>query len=766
MSPTLVLRRPAQAWPAEHSVALRASATGAVCVAVAACAAQGELSPWYAAACDALVCLGSVISYRRRTRPLPHLKVLLGAAMLAAFAWFFVTVSADAASGELGAVEAPLAVLFSAMQAAHSFDMPSRRDLGFSLAGSATLVAVAAAQAIDLSFGLYVASWALLALVALHASWASMAGRPAAHGLGVVTSSASALLVAALLVSFLPAPSPPGLAASTGLGTAAGAIGASQPVRLVPAPRSAGGGPASASGPTGVGGFLGFAGPLDTALRPGLGNEVVLRVRADRPTYWVAETYDTWSGRSWTQVATRPSVGPPSASGGGGERSAVLTGGSPFVVAPSVAKPTEGRASGTPPSSGGPADLQPDYQTFYLAAPASNLVLHADQATAVWIPTRRLYVGADGTIRTAQAMGAGSVYIVASTVATPSEAELEKANGTAGLAAAVVRQDLQLPHAYPRVAALARRVTAHDPTVLSKIHALERWIGTHTRYTLRIPPLAPGQDTVVEFLFGTRRGFCEQISTSLAVMLRTLGIPARETVGYVPGPLDPITGLYDEEAKDAHAWVQVWFPGYGWQSFDPTAYVPAANPSPASTIWHDLSAPLRRVPMTFAAAVAGALALAALVLVRRRRRPRTWSARVTRELERAARRAGLDPEPGATLGSIAAALDSVLQPTTGPAATGTPALAPAPPGRPARAARELASVAAGAAWGGDDAAPRAGRRYVREARRIRRSARRHAPRRSPDPGGGRRTPGLTGPPPGAPPPRRRSRPPRAGAGRP
>jgi transglutaminase-like putative cysteine protease len=740
VSPTLLLRRrPAPAWPAEHSVALRAAATGAVCVAVAACAAQGELATWYAAGCDALVCLGSVISYRRRTRPLPYLKIVLGAAMLAAFAWFFVTASKDAANGTLGAVDAPLAVLFSAMQAAHSFDMPSRRDLGFSLAGSATLIAVAAAQAIDLSFGLYVAAWALLALAALHASWASMAGGRGAHALGVIAASGAALLVAALLVSFLPAPSPPGLAAGPGLGTPGGAIGANQPVRFVPAPRSATEGPASASGPTGVGGFLGFAGPLDTALRPGLGNEVVLRVHANRPTYWIAETYDRWSGRSWTQAGTRLSAGPPSTSGGSGE--AVLTGGPPFVVAPHVETPTEEHPGTTPPAAAISADVHSDYQTFYLAAPSSNLVLHADQATTVWIPTRRLYVGANGSIRTAQAMGAGSVYSVTSTVAMPSEAELENANGTAGLPAVVARQDLQLPHAYPRVAALARRVTAHDPTVLSKVHALERWISTHTRYTLRIPPLRQGQDTVVEFLFGTRRGFCEQISTSLAVMLRTLGIPAREAVGYVPGPFDPITGLYDEEAKDAHAWVQVWFPGYGWQSFDPTAYVPAANPSPASTIASDLYAALRRIPVTFGAAVTGALAAAALILARRRRRPRTWSTRVTRELERAARPAGLDPEPGATLVSIAAALDSVLQPATDPAARR--AHPPRVPGPPARAARELATVAQRAAWGGDAAAPRAGRRHVRDARRIRRSARRHGRHVHLRARGERRTSGVT-----------------------
>ena len=725
-------------------MALRTSAAGAVCVAIAACAGQGDMPAWFAAVSAALLCAGSVLSHRRRTRPLPYLKVLLGAAMLGAFAWFFVTVSSEAAAGRLSGVASPLAVLFAAMLAAHAFDMPSRRDLGFSLAGSATLMAVAGAQAIDLSFGIYVALWAALGLVALHASWSSMAGGSAPRPLPVVASTASALLVAGLLVTFLPPPRPPTLSFSPGGGTPAGGT-TGQPARVVPAARAAARGPASAAGPTGVGGFLGFAGPLDTALRPGLGNEVVLRVRADRPTYWVAETYDHWSGRSWSET------GPPrradGARPGSGrlERWAVLTGGSPFIVAPSIVSPTkegDGGAASFPPVRH--LAPQPDYQTFYLAAAASNLVLHADQATAVWIPTPRLFVGADGTIRTGAPLGGGSVYSVLSTVAAPSRAALAKANGTAGLTAATTRENLQLPHPYPRVAALARRITVRDKTVVSKIRSLERWIGAHTTYTLDIPPLAPGQDSVDQFLFGTRRGFCEQISTSLAVMLRTLGIPAREAVGYVPGRFDPITGLYDEQAKDAHAWVQAWFPGYGWQSFDPTAYVPEQNPSPASAVGHDLMATLRRIPLAPTLALAGLLALGALAVAWRRRRPRVWSTRVTRELERAARRAGVPCEPGATLGSLAAALDDALGDALRDAPEDVPDAVGAGAGGPARSARALAAVAAEAAWSGaggrsgrerasgppgDGPARRgAGRHYVQEARRLRRAARHHARR--------------------------------------
>ncbi|MDA8310883.1 MAG: transglutaminaseTgpA domain-containing protein [Actinomycetota bacterium] len=763
MSSLRILTGSARAWQAEHSVALRASSGAAVCVAIAACASQGELPGWYGALAATLVCTGGVLSYRRRTRPVPYLKLLLGATMLGAFLWFFVTVSADAASGRLGAVEAPLAVLFTAMQTAHAFDMPSRRDLGFSLAGSATLMAVAGAHAADLDFAVYVALWAVLALTGLHASWASMAGGTPPRLSGVLASTAAALLVGALLVVFFPATRPSSLSGAGPAGTA-GASTDAQPARLVPARGGAPERPASASGPTGVGGYLGFAGPLDTALRPRLGTEVVLRVRAQRPTYWLAETFDSWSGRSWSETGpARATSRLPQGRSTRDERWRVLAGGPPYLVVPDARSDRQparqpGPGGTGPQVPGASPGAQADYQTFSLAAPASNLVLHAEQAIAVWIPTRRLYVGEGGTIRTGVTLGAGSVYSVMSAVATPSDAALEKANGTSGLTPAVAREDLQLPHPYPRVAALARRVTAHDSTVISKIRALEGWIGSHTKYSLDVPPLASGQDAVVQFLFHTRRGFCEQISTSLAVMLRSLGIPAREAVGYVPGHFDPLTGLYDEQAKDAHAWVQVWFPGYGWQSFDPTAQVPLANPSPASTIGQDLLAALGRVLPVPAVPVAAALALGTLALVLRHRRRREWSAKVTRELERAARRLAIRPEPGATLGSIATALDETLATRPRPdRASAFSSTGPRPSEEQRPSARHLADVAAAAAWGDGDAGRAAGRAYVQEARRIRRAARLHARRDARGGAHGRAARLALSPPrPAAPSPRRSS----------
>ncbi len=223
------------------------------------------------------------------------------------------------------------------------------------------------------------------------------------------------------------------------------------------------------------------------------------------------------------------------------------------------------------------------------------------------------------------------------------------------------QRETQLPHPYPKVEALAKSVTAGLPTVYAKVQALISWIGAHTRYSTDIPPLPKGADAVNEFLFGNRVGYCEQISTALTVMLRTLGIPAREAVGYVPGPYDPITDLYDIQASDAHAWVQVWFPYYGWQSFDPTAVVPLANPSPAHVLLHDVADILGRAPWVPVGIPLVVLFAAAYGVRVWRRRPQTWAEQVSRRLGRLGARARSPRRPGETLTGVRGASRRVVR---------------------------------------------------------------------------------------------------------
>ncbi|MGH3919585.1 MAG: transglutaminase TgpA family protein [Pseudonocardiaceae bacterium] len=121
-----------------------------------------------------------------------------------------------------------------------------------------------------------------------------------------------------------------------------------------------------------------------------------------------------------------------------------------------------------------------------------------------------------------------------------------------------------------RVAQLAAQVTAGSRTAFDATVAVNQWFsqpGSKFRYDLRTAPGNSG-DALVDFLFTGHRGYCEQFASAMAIMLRTLHIPARVAVGFTPGIATGDSRLITTE--DAHAWVEAWFPGAGWLPFDPT----------------------------------------------------------------------------------------------------------------------------------------------------------------------------------------------------
>ncbi len=94
-------------------------------------------------------------------------------------------------------------------------------------------------------------------------------------------------------------------------------------------------------------------------------------------------------------------------------------------------------------------------------------------------------------------------------------------------------------------------------------------------YTL-VPPLL-GAEPVDEFLFGTRRGFCEHYASSFVFLMRAAGLPARVVTGYLGGEVNPIGNYLIVRQSEAHAWAEVWLPGKGWQRVDPTSAVSPAR---------------------------------------------------------------------------------------------------------------------------------------------------------------------------------------------
>jgi len=166
-----------------------------------------------------------------------------------------------------------------------------------------------------------------------------------------------------------------------------------------------------------------------------------------------------------------------------------------------------------------------------------------------------------------------SLYEADSDLAVPAPAILRTA---AGAIPPEMQEYLQLPLLDPRVPQLAAQITASAGNSFDKAAALEHYLMTNFGYTLEMSRVTP-RDPLADFLFVRKRGHCEYFASSMAIMLRTLGIPSRVVNGFRTSEFNDLTDNYVIRASSAHSWVEGYFPGYGWISFDPTPGSPLAG---------------------------------------------------------------------------------------------------------------------------------------------------------------------------------------------
>ena len=149
---------------------------------------------------------------------------------------------------------------------------------------------------------------------------------------------------------------------------------------------------------------------------------------------------------------------------------------------------------------------------------------------------------------------------------------------------------LQLPHTLPqRVHTLAKELVAGKPTLIQQVLAIEDYLKNsgNFRYS-KMDAAMPGRndDYVDQFLFETQVGYCDNFSTSMVVLLRSAGIPARWVKGFASGLIidrDENGYVYAVRNNDAHSWVEVYFEGYGWLPFEPTTSFTGATTSVDNT---------------------------------------------------------------------------------------------------------------------------------------------------------------------------------------
>jgi transglutaminase-like putative cysteine protease len=140
---------------------------------------------------------------------------------------------------------------------------------------------------------------------------------------------------------------------------------------------------------------------------------------------------------------------------------------------------------------------------------------------------------------------------------------------------------LQLPaDLSPNVAATARRWTQGATNMYDMAVALETHLRTEFTYSTQNPQ-PPANEDAVDWFLQQRRGFCTFFATTMAIMARTLGMPARVANGFTDGVYDPAHHDWVVHGTDAHTWTQIYFAGYGWINFEPSATFPTfTRPAP------------------------------------------------------------------------------------------------------------------------------------------------------------------------------------------
>jgi transglutaminase-like putative cysteine protease len=172
-------------------------------------------------------------------------------------------------------------------------------------------------------------------------------------------------------------------------------------------------------------------------------------------------------------------------------------------------------------------------------------------------------------VRAARDLDQGDSYTFVSAATNASIQDLE--NASTDYPAEIVDKFIQLPPEFsPRVATLAQQLTANAVTPYEKAKAIETYLRT-IPYDDAIAAPPAGVDPLEYFLFDIQRGYCDYYATAMAMMLRVVGVPARTASGYAEGLYDEESQSYFITQRDAHTWVEVFFPEYGWIEFEPTA---------------------------------------------------------------------------------------------------------------------------------------------------------------------------------------------------
>jgi transglutaminase-like putative cysteine protease len=278
-----------------------------------------------------------------------------------------------------------------------------------------------------------------------------------------------------------------------------------------------------------------------------LGDEIVLRVQVLRNPdagirfYWRGRVYDSYEGGLWTSLAGS---------------SLDFRSDQRAIAIPEWRNSLEGQFR-----------LTSEFSTQSLLYGPATLVWADRAATVAAIPvTAGVYDSVSWQSKVS--MAAGTTYDVHSVLVSPTIEEL-RAAGT-DYPVWITQRDLEVPAGLrDRLRAIAETVVAGRDNPYDKVASLTSYLRSEIAYSASVPAAPGGQDPTLWVLTSYKKGFCNYYASAEVLMLRSIGIPARLAVGFAHGEMQGDTHVVYR--RDAHAWPEVFFPGYGWLEFEPTA---------------------------------------------------------------------------------------------------------------------------------------------------------------------------------------------------
>lgn len=203
-------------------------------------------------------------------------------------------------------------------------------------------------------------------------------------------------------------------------------------------------------------------------------------------------------------------------------------------------------------------------QRIYLEPIDSDVIFGLAKMTAVQVDTFSLLVDDAAGVTMPGKLSRRTKYTVRSDTTTALQGRREG-------------RYLQLPHNSENIVSLAKSITAGGSSDVQKASALEAFLKNNYAYSLSTSPPPANVSVLEDFLFSSRKGFCEHFASSMVVMLRGLGIPGRIVNGFYGGELNEYGNYLIIRQSDAHAWVEALIDGQ-WRRFDPTPEVAVQRP--------------------------------------------------------------------------------------------------------------------------------------------------------------------------------------------